>query len=180
MNFKKIYYIISFLFFVSAGEYIGYWASTTRNTGNIITLFGIIGFAMIVYGFFCMLFIVQVIFEKYTNFIRRFSEPARNFYNLTFFILFVCVTIAVVLPYFLFTKKYTADQYKKFGVMQRVLIEDKHTGYKGHEYVSFRIVTPDSIYDKELPAEYYQPGDSTTIIYSSYDPNIFKWADDFK
>lgn len=84
--------------------------------------------------------------------------------------------------YFLVTSlnKYEKDQLKNFGQLQKVRINDIHYKGKGTKYAFFDFYLNGKKLTNELNPKNYSVGDSATIIFSTQNTDIVKWADDFE
>ncbi len=92
-----------------------------------------------------------------------------------FLILFAGTAYVVVTS----LNKYEKDQLKTFGQLQKVKIIDiRHKG-KGTSYAFFDFYINGKKYSNNLSRKNYNTGDSATIIFSTNDTDIVKWADDF-
>jgi hypothetical protein len=75
--------------------------------------------------------------------------------------------------------KYEKDQLSTFGQTQEVVINDIGYKGKGTSYAFFDFYFNGKTYSNNLDPKDYEVGDSATIIFSTNDPDIVKWADDF-
>lgn len=75
--------------------------------------------------------------------------------------------------------KYEKDQLKTFGQLQKVKIIDIHHKGKGTAYAFFDFYLDGKKYSNNLSPKDYNIGDSATIIFSTDNTDIVKWADDF-
>ncbi|MDN3674346.1 hypothetical protein QWY99_14905 [Flavobacterium branchiarum] len=83
--------------------------------------------------------------------------------------------------YYLVTSlnKYEKDQLKNFGQIQKVRINDIHYKGKGTPYAFFDFYLNGKKLTNNLNPKNYSVGDSATIIFSTHNTDIVKWADDF-
>lgn len=75
--------------------------------------------------------------------------------------------------------KYEKDQLKTFGRLQKVRINDIHYKGKGTPYAFFDFYLDGKKYSNDLSPKNYSIGDSATIIFSTNNTDIVKWAEDF-
>lgn len=75
--------------------------------------------------------------------------------------------------------KYEKDQLKNFGRLQKVRINDIHYKGKGTPYAFFDFYLDGKKYTNDLNPKNYSIGDSATIIFSTNNTDIVKWADDY-
>jgi len=77
-----------------------------------------------------------------------------------------------------FLNKYEKEQLKNFGRLQKVRIYDIH--YKGKtQYAFFDFYLDGKKYSNDLNQKNFSVGDSATIIFSTNNTDILKWAEDF-
>jgi len=77
-------------------------------------------------------------------------------------------------------RKYEKDQLQTFGRLQKVRINDIHYKGKGTPYAFFDFYLDGKKYTNELSPKNYSIGDSATIIFSTNNTDIVKWADDYE
>lgn len=79
---------------------------------------------------------------------------------------------------FTFLNKYEKEQLKNFGRLQKVRIYDIHYKGKGAKFAFFEFYLNGKKYTNDLDPKNYKVGDSATIIFSTHNTDIVKWADD--
>ena len=79
-----------------------------------------------------------------------------------------------------FLNKYEKEQLKNFGRLQKVRIYDIQYKGKGTRYAFFEFYLDGKKYTNNLSPKNYSVGDSATIIFSTHNTDIVKWADDFE
>lgn len=99
--------------------------------------------------------------------------------NSTYISLFLILFASTAYTTITFLNKYEKDQLKTFGQLQKVKIIDIRYKGKGTPYAFFDFYLDGKKYSNNLSRKNYHIGDSTTIIFSTNDTNIVKWADDF-
>jgi hypothetical protein len=77
-----------------------------------------------------------------------------------------------------FLNKYEKEQLKNFGRLQKVRIYDIHYKGKGSRYAFFEFYLDGKKYTDNLSPKNYSVGDSATILFSTHNTDIVKWADD--
>jgi hypothetical protein len=68
---------------------------------------------------------------------------------------------------------------KNFGRVQKVKINDIHSKGKGAPYAFFHFYLDGEKHSTDLSSKNYRIGDTATIIFSTDNPDIILWADDF-
>lgn len=81
---------------------------------------------------------------------------------------------------FNYVNEYKINQLKNFGQLQKVRINDIHRTTKGGPYVSFEFYFNGKKFEDRLSRNNYNVGDSAKIIFSTNNPDIVIWAEDFK
>lgn len=75
--------------------------------------------------------------------------------------------------------KYEENQFKTFGELQKVKINDIRYKGKGTPYAFFDFYLDGKKYSNNLSPKNYNIGDSATIIFSTNHPDLVEWAEDF-
>ncbi len=179
---KSNKWLLAFLGFVMliSAHYLMYENHTQIGNQNKTPLFIFPAFFLFYGGITCL---GEICHRVYTSIEKRIETKKRllkNIYNVTIFTLII---ISIFLPHICYTTKYDQYQLANFGTMQEVVI--KKIFYRssikggGSEYASFHIKLNDSIIYKELPKRAFFVGDTGTVIFSSQNPNIIKWFNEY-
>ena len=183
----SLIYILTILF----GAFIAFKIWWTNGDGRFL---GIIAFFLVGFGsLFLSISLTRIIITTKTDFSFSTLSDKEKYqilkdtigstkvkvisvsYISLFLILFAGTTYGLVT----FLSKYEKDQLKTFGRLQKVRITDIHYKGKGTPYAFFDFYLDGKKYTGDLSPKNYNIGDSATIIFSTNNTDIVKWADDY-
>jgi len=160
---------------------------------GIEMLLAVMGFFLVVFGFLALAvsitrllfphtqdFGVKTLFDKpsFSQFKKAIgSKKAGSIGNTCTLLCFLLVGI-IGFSFFTATDKYERDQLDKFGQVQKVLIKDIRYRKSRRAYFDFYFI--DQTLTTRLYSKQLKVGDSAFIIFSTDNPAIVKWLDDYK
>lgn len=99
--------------------------------------------------------------------------------NVSYISLFIILFAGTAYGLVTSLNQYEKDQLKTFGRLQKIRINDIHYKGKGTPYAFFDFYLNGKKYSNDLSPKNFSVGDSATIIFSTNNTDIVKWADDF-
>jgi hypothetical protein len=118
--------------------------------------------------------------KKYQILKETIGLPKVKMINTMYASLTVMIFASTVYGVYNYVNEYKNNQLKDFGQFQKVRINDIHRTTKGGPYVSFEFYFNDKKFKHRLSRNNYNIGDSARIIFSTNNPDIVIWAEDFK
>ena len=100
--------------------------------------------------------------------------------NVSYISLFIILFGGTAYGLFSSLNQHEIEQLKTFGRLQKIRIKDIQYKGKGTPYAFFDFYLNGKKYSNELSQKNFSVGDSATIIFSAYNTDIVKWADDFE
>lgn len=168
--------------------YFVYWSHDPRK------YFGILAFLLIGYGFVSYsIALTRLIIptklnfsfaelsdtKKYQIFKDKVGTKKFKFTILTFVSLFI-IFISVFAYFFVaILNKYEMYQLTTYGHTQKVEIKDIELIGKGGPYAVFDFYLNKKAFTNHLDPKNFSIGDSATIIFSTENPDINMWAEDY-
>lgn len=166
--------------------YLNWWAEDARKFLGILA-FLLIGYGFLSYSLALTRMIVPTklnfgyseIIDKNKYYAFKDAVGAKKFKltNFTFVGLFV-VFIAVFACFFVrFLDEYELNQLTSYGKVQKIRVDE--IKYKKTLQAFFEFKFNNEIFKDNLPSENYKVGDSAVIVFSTENPSINMWIDDF-
>ncbi|PBQ31906.1 hypothetical protein CNR22_09030 [Sphingobacteriaceae bacterium] len=189
----KLKTFINFLFYIgltSLGVFIAFTVSWTNGSARF---FGILAFFLVGFGsLFGGVALTRLIIPCEYNYNLSTLSNSLNYkelknkvgrkihlINITYISLFLFLFVISSYSYITLFHNHEFNQLKKFGQTQKVVItKTGHLG-KGSSFAFFDFYFNDKKYSDHLSQKHFSEGDSETIIFSTQDPDIIEWVDDF-
>ena len=164
-----------------------------KNDGS--RLLGLIGFCFVSFGSILLsVSLTRIIINTKTDFdFTTLSNPKKyqilkekigvtklRVINTMYASLTIIIFASTAYEVFNYVNEYKINQLKNFGQLQKVRINDIHRTTKGGPYVSFEFYFNGKKFEDRLSRNNYNVGDSVKIIFSTNNPDIVIWAEDFE
>lgn len=167
------------LAFLISGNYFAYKAYTYIGNANFAALFGVVACLLIVSGIIFFISLTYSTFDYINKLTFIGNGNKKIIINLTFSGIWIIIVVLLSLPFLYFNNKYKSDQLTNYGTIQKIVVEKILTGGKGTSRVSFHLNSQGTSIYTELPKKHYLIGDTGIIIFSSQDPSMVTWLDDY-
>ena len=188
---EAIRYSIIYVALILLGFFISFkvwWTpGVARFLGLVALVFVFGGFLLLSFSLTRLLVATEVNFSfstlsnkaHYQSFKKQVGSAVARKVSLIFMLLFFCLGGTTVYCFILFINNYEETQLKEHGVVQTVRIKDIERKGKGSEYAAFDYYLENKVYSNDLTQKDFAIGDSVEIIFSTKDPDIIQWAEDF-
>jgi ascorbate-specific PTS system EIIC-type component UlaA len=176
---------------ILVGAFILYKVWWTNNGARFL---GIIGYLFVGFGSILLsVSLTRIFFSTKANFdFTTLSNPKKyqilkdtigaskvKVINTIYCSLSIIIFGSTAYGLVIFLNNYEKEQLKNFGRLQKVKIYDIHHRAKTR-YAFFEFYLDGKKYTNNLSPKNYSVGDSATIIFSTHNTDIVKWADDFE
>lgn len=175
-------YLSIILVLVTTGYLLGfhYWWVDMDPQFLVFIACGIVWFGAIYFGFFiARLTSFRDLGNNYiglieltgTNFLKDLlginkANRLRTFCTISSFSFF----FLLVAIFHIHTKQYSAYQLYRYGIHKKIVVEE--ISFSNGRRISFEFYYNQKIYHKDLHSEKYEIGDTASITFSSFNPNI--------
>lgn len=189
---KAIRYSIIYLALILAGFFIAFkvwWTpSGARFLGPVAFFFVFGGFLLLSFSLTRILVSTELEFSfstlsnrlLYQSFKKKVGPAKANKVTAIFIMLFFLLGGSAGYYFVMYINRYEESQLKEYGQYQKVRIKDIQNKGKGQQYASFDYYVNEIRYSNDLDQKDFEIGDSVEIIFSTHDPDIILWADDFR
>lgn len=187
---QALKYSLIYILLILLGVFIAFKVWWTNGDTRFL---GIISFFLVGFGsFFLSISLTRLIIptqtdfnfstlsdkQKYKNLQKTIGTTKVKVINVSYISLFLIFFAGTAYSLVTSLTKYEKDQLKTFGQLQKVRINNIDYKGKGTSYAFFDFYLDGKKHSNNLDPKNYNIGDSVTIIFSTNNTDIVKWAED--